>query len=56
MKPPTILSNMYLLEGSVTITLYSVYNRIKDRLFYFIRAYYCLVDRYTPILKGLSDL
>ena len=27
-----------------------------DRLFYFIRAYYYLVDGYTLILKELSDL
>jgi len=38
------------------MTLYSVYNRIKDGLFYFIRAYYYLVDGYTPMLKKLSDL
>jgi len=38
------------------ITLYSVYNRIKDRRFYFIRAHYYLVDRYAPMLKELSDL
>jgi len=38
------------------ITLYSVYNRIKDGRFYFVRAYYCLVDGYAPMLKELSDL
>ena len=38
------------------IALYSVYNRIKDGLFYFVRAYYYLVDGYAPILKELSDL
>jgi len=38
------------------ITLYSIYNRIKDGRFYFIWAYYYLIDRYAPILKELSDL
>jgi len=38
------------------ITLYSVYNKIKDRLFYFVRAYYCLVNGYAPMLKEPSDL
>jgi len=37
-------------------TLYSVYNRVKDGPFYFVRTHYYLVDRYAPILKEPSDL
>ena len=29
---------------------------LKNGLFYFVRAYYCLLDGYAPILKKLSDL